>query len=78
MLPQSLRASTISKKGQTTVPSEIREKLNLKEGDLLLFELLNNGEVRLSKSPSYKDLDYLKSVEKMLASEWMGDDDDDL
>jgi AbrB family looped-hinge helix DNA binding protein len=78
MLPQSLKASTTSKKGQTTVSSEIREKLNLKEGDLLLFELLDNGEVRLSKSPSYKDLDYLKSVEKMLASEWMGDDDDDL
>ena len=31
--------STLTSKGQTTIPAEIREKLEMKPGDRLLYEL---------------------------------------
>jgi AbrB family looped-hinge helix DNA binding protein len=36
--------ATVGRRGQTTVPREIREQLDLKEGDRLLF-LVREGEV---------------------------------
>ena len=72
------KLSTLSKKGQTTIPQDIREKLNLKEGDLILFELKKDGQVVLKKAPTADDMNYLKSIEKSLAQEWMSNDDDDL
>lgn len=75
---QVLKTSAISKKGQTTIPREIREKLDIKEGDSVLFEIKKDGQVLLRKAPSVEDLEYLKSIEKTLAPEWMGEDDDDL
>ena len=74
----ALKSSTISKKGQTTIPQEIRERLNLKEGDLVVFELKKDGQVLLKKAPSTDDIAYLKLIEQSLAPEWMSDDDDDL
>jgi AbrB family looped-hinge helix DNA binding protein len=75
----ALKTSTISKKGQTTIPLEIRESLNLKEGDTIVFQIGNDNEVTLKKAPSLKeDLAYLKLIEKTLAPEWMSDDDNDL
>jgi antitoxin PrlF len=37
--------ATLTSKGQTTIPREIREKLHLKAGDKLSFTLLPNGTV---------------------------------
>lgn len=37
--------STITVKGQTTVPKEIRKALNLKPGDRLLYELEKNHAI---------------------------------
>jgi antitoxin PrlF len=37
--------ATLTSKGQTTIPREIREKLHLKGGDKLSFTLLPNGTV---------------------------------
>lgn len=34
----TLRASKITRKGQVTIPIEIREELGFKEGDTVLFE----------------------------------------
>jgi antitoxin PrlF len=39
--------ATLTSKGQLTVPKEIREKLGLRVGDRLVFELLEEGSVRL-------------------------------
>ncbi len=75
---KSLKTSALSKKGQTTIPREIREKLNIKEGDSILFEVKKDGQILLKKAPSLEDLEYLTSIEKTLAPEWLGDDDDDL
>ncbi|HEY8270705.1 MAG TPA: AbrB/MazE/SpoVT family DNA-binding domain-containing protein [Pseudobdellovibrionaceae bacterium] len=75
----ALKTSTISKKGQTTIPLEVRESLNLKEGDTVVFIIGNDNEITLKKAPSLEeDLAYLKLIEKTLAPEWMSDDDDDL
>lgn len=37
--------TTLTSKGQVTVPREIRERLGLKAGDKLAFHLLSNGTV---------------------------------
>jgi AbrB family looped-hinge helix DNA binding protein len=76
-LMDNFKLSTISKKGQTTVPIEIRQKLNLREGDHVIFEIKPSGEILLKKAISIENMDYLRSVEKTL-TEWMGTDDDDL
>ncbi len=39
-------SSTITAKGQTTIPAEIRKKLDLKPGDRLLY-LEEDGKVRI-------------------------------
>lgn len=35
----------LTRKGQLTVPAEIRKQLNLQEGDRLTFEIRESGEV---------------------------------
>ena len=50
-------ASTISERGQTTIPVEIQKHLNVKKGDKLQYFLEANGRVSLiPKSLSVKDL----------------------
>ena len=43
-----MATATMTSKGQITVPKEIRERLGLEQGDELRFDLLPNGEVRIS------------------------------
>ena len=40
----------VSANGQVTVPVEIRRKLNLREGDKILFFERNNGEVLINNA----------------------------
>lgn len=42
-----MQESTITVKGQTTLPKEIRQALGLKAGDRLRYLLLDDGQVRL-------------------------------
>jgi antitoxin PrlF len=52
-----MTASTISSKGQTTIPVEIQRRLNVKPGDKLQYFLEADGRVSLvPKSLSLKDL----------------------
>ena len=37
--------ATLTSKGQTTIPKEIRENLQMKAGDRMTFTLLPNGDV---------------------------------
>jgi len=37
--------ATLTSKGQTTIPKEIRESLNMKDGDRMTFTLLPDGTV---------------------------------
>lgn len=42
--------STLSIKGQTTLPAEVRRALGLNPGDRLRYVILDGGEVRLVKT----------------------------
>lgn len=47
--------STLTSKGQTTIPREIRKLLGLKENDRILYEVVN-GEVAIKPAPSVHEL----------------------
>jgi AbrB family looped-hinge helix DNA binding protein len=42
-----MAASTLTSKGQITIPKEVRERLGLKEGDRLVFRFDKNGNLLL-------------------------------
>ena len=42
--------STITVKGQTTLPKDVRLALNLKPGDRVRYMILDGGEVRIVRS----------------------------
>lgn len=48
--------STLTKKGQVTIPKPFRDKLRIKEGDTLLFEL-KEGQLVLKKKKRRSLLD---------------------
>lgn len=43
-------ATSLSTKGQITIPVQVRRKLSLKEGDLVFFELMGENTVQLKPS----------------------------
>jgi AbrB family looped-hinge helix DNA binding protein len=45
-----MNLAKLSANGQITVPVEIRKKLNLKEGDKILFFESENGEVTINNA----------------------------
>ncbi|MFP4377727.1 MAG: AbrB/MazE/SpoVT family DNA-binding domain-containing protein [Spirochaetales bacterium] len=65
----------ITSKGQTTVPKNVREYLNVGPGDEILFEI-REREVTVRKLPA-ADRAWLTSLESSL-SEWADDLDDEL
>lgn len=67
--------STLSTKGQTTIPARVRRELAIAPGDTIRYEL-EDGSVRLHKT-SALDVEWAKAVESTL-TEWTGEDDDDL
>ena len=48
--------STITSKGQLTLPAEVRKHLGVKQHDKVAFLIDEGGEVKL-KLPRYKDID---------------------
>jgi antitoxin PrlF len=49
--------ATLTSKGQTTIPKQIRDSLNMKEGDRMTFTLLPDGTVLMRlKNKSILDL----------------------
>mgnify|MGYP000126435784 CR=1 FL=1 len=48
--------STITTKGQTTLPKDVRLALNLQPGDKLRYLVLDNGEVRIVRSRPVAEL----------------------
>ena len=48
--------STVTSKGQTTVPKGIREELNLSAGARIRYIMLEDGQVRLLKVKSVQRL----------------------
>lgn len=51
-----MQESTITVKGQTTLPKDIRGALNLSPGDRIRYILLDGGEVRILRVGSARRL----------------------
>lgn len=51
-----MQESTLTTKGQTTVPKEVREALGLRAGDRVRYLLLDDGQVRLLRQRPLADL----------------------
>lgn len=51
-----MRESTITVKGQTTLPKDVRQALGLQPGDRVRYLILDDGEVRLVRSRSVMSL----------------------
>ena len=66
------QTSRITSKGQTTIPREVREKLSLQPGDVVVYEV-DDDEVRLRKQVPV-DVAYLRAVQTTL-SEWDSPED---
>ncbi len=60
-------ASKLTAKAQTTIPREVREKLELGPGDTIVYEI-EGDTVRLRKQAPM-DLAYLRALQATL-SEW--------
>ncbi len=58
-----MNLAKISSNGQITVPVEIRRKLNLKEGDKILFIERENGEIVINNASSTAILKAQKAFE---------------
>lgn len=69
-----MRISTLTVKHQATIPTEIRNKLGLRSGDKLGFEIIED-KVYIVKIPHF-DREYHKALESTL-SEWNSKEDDD-
>ena len=66
--------SKLTSKFQATIPSAIREKLDLEAGDTISFQVDDDRVVLRKVKPL--DPAYLESLEATL-SEWNSDNDDD-
>lgn len=64
----------VTAKGQTTIPQEVRQTLDIKPGDLLLWEMDDEGGAKVRRIQPL-DLAYLRGVEGTLG-EWSSDEDE--
>ncbi len=65
----------VTAKGQTTIPKEVREALEIAPGDLLVWELAPDGRAVVRRAQAW-DLEYLRAVERTL-SEWASPADEE-
>ena len=64
--------SKLTSKGQTTIPREVRDKLALKPGDLIAFEI--QGDAVQIRKVEPLDIGYLRALQTTL-SEWESPED---
>ena len=67
--------STLSAKGQTTIPAPVRRQLDIGPGDTIRYEVEGDA-VRIRKTTPL-DTQWARAVESTLG-EWASDEDDDL
>jgi len=58
-----MNLAKVSANGQVTVPVEIRRKLNLKEGDKIIFFERNDGEVVINNASATAIINAQKAFE---------------
>lgn len=65
----------VTAKGQTTIPRQVREALQVGPGDLLLWEVLPEGTATVRRVLPF-DLEYLRALEGTLG-EWLSEADEE-
>lgn len=65
----------ITAKGQTTIPQDIRAALHVGPGDLIAWDIDEDGTARVRRVQPL-DIEYLRAVEGTL-SEWAGEADEE-
>ena len=66
--------SKLTSKGQTTIPREVRAALRSKPGNLLVWDIGDEGKVAVRRVQPL-DAEYLQAVEKTM-SEWRTAEDE--
>lgn len=69
-----LHVSTLTQKGQTTIPADIRHALDLQAGDKIEFEIFENQAIIKKLQPI--DYEYHRALTGGL-SEWNSPEDDE-
>jgi antitoxin PrlF len=67
--------SKITVKGQTTVPRQIREAIKISAGDLISWEVDDDGSIRVRRVEPL-DVAYLRALDETL-SEWSSENDEE-
>jgi antitoxin PrlF len=76
MLETVIAESSVTQKYQATIPLKVREQLDIKAGDKIIFERQSDDRIVIKKKiPSTVDWNYLNAVEGTL-SEWNSPEDD--
>jgi AbrB family looped-hinge helix DNA binding protein len=69
------QVARLSSKGQVTVPARIRKTLHVSSGDLIAWDVDEQGRVTIRRVAPL-DIDYLAAVNGTL-SEWTSREDDE-
>ncbi len=70
-----LAVAKITAKGQTTIPQDVRAALNVAPGDLIAWEIGDDG-IATVRRVQPMDVEYMRAVEGTL-SEWAGAADEE-
>ena len=70
-----MHASKLSRKGQVTIPKEIRRAIGAKAGDLIAYHVDRRGVVRMRRAEPF-EATYHKALSKTL-TEWTTREDDE-
>ena len=69
-----MELARVTAKGQATIPKRIREAANIREGDLLAFDLDSNNRIIIRRIDSTIDIELLALQETL--SEWNSPQDE--
>lgn len=70
-----LAVAKITSKGQTTIPRDVRTALHVAPGDLIAWEVGDDGTATVRRVQPM-DIEYLRAIEGTL-SEWSGAADEE-
>jgi AbrB family looped-hinge helix DNA binding protein len=70
-----MSASKVTTKGQITIPKEVRERLRVQAGDVLIYEFQENGILIVRKMEPF-DAGWHRGLSSTLADEWNSAEDE--
>ena len=71
-----MNAGKVTTKGQVTIPKEVRERLRVAAGDVIVYEFQENGLVVVRKMEPC-DAAWHRALSGTLADEWNSPEDDE-